>query len=414
MLRQSLIKRAVVLSLIACLLLPTYVFADAESFTDVSSAHWAHPFIDTLKSTDIISGYPDGTFKPNANVRIDEFIAMTVKALGYRFESLSSDWAKPYVDKAIELKIIQDREFTSYSAQINREQMTSVVVNAIALNEFKLGSNLEPYIKNEVSDYYLVTDHYKQNMLESYKWGIITGFTDKTFKPKNYSTRAEAAAVIAKIENVALRTPFEKTYVKYVMLPSSVGDGIDDASVEKIPYYAPLFNGKHINEVVDVAEIIKKNVNAGKGWMTFAYNPLTQATGGSYIISREAFEAADAIDNNFQSAMAMAELPDLRFGIETNDLTSQYRPYKFGMNKKVSIMNSYDRYSDYIFEYYGEKVTPILTYLFEKDAPEAIAMFKQALDYKGESVRIQKTINGRFYDLVYSSNAINITISLKK
>lgn len=407
-------KKLALLLLTMMVLSTSTNFANTATFKDVPNNHWAHPFIDTLKSTDIISGYPDGTFKPNANVRIDEFIAMTVKALGYRFESLSSDWAKPYVDKAIELKIIQDREFTSYSAQINREQMTSVVVNAIALNEFKLGSNLEPYIKNEVSDYYLVTDHYKQNMLESYKWGIITGFTDKTFKPKNFSTRAEAAAVIAKIENTALRTPFVKTDVKYVMLPTRVGDGIDDASFEEIPYYAPLFNGKHINEVVDVAEIIKKNVNVGKGWMTFAYNPLTQATGGSYIISKEALEAADAIDNNFQSAMAMAELPDMDFGIITTDLASQYRPYKFGMTKKVSIMNRYDRYSDYIFEYYGEKITPILNYLFEKDAPEAIALFKQALDYKGESVRIQKTINGRFYDLVYSSNAINITISLKK
>lgn len=407
-------KKIALLLLTMMVLSTSTSFANTATFKDVAYNHWAHPFIDTLKSTDIITGYPDGTFKPRANVRIDEFIAMTVKALGYRFEPLSSDWAKPYVDKAIELKIIQDREFTSYSAQINREQMTSVVVNAIALNEFKLGSNLEPYIKNEVSDYYLVTDHYKQNMLESYKWGIITGFTDKTFKPKNYSTRAEAAAVIAKIENVALRTPFEKTDVKYVMLPTRVGDGYDDASFEEIPYYAPLFNGKQINEVVDVAEIIKKNVNVGKGWFLLAYNPLTHATGGSFIISREAIEAADAIENDFKAAMATAELSDMNFEIITTDLTSQYRPYKFGMSKKVSVMNSYDRYSDYIFEYYGEKITPILTYLFEKDAPEAIALFKQALDYKGESVRIQKTINGRFYDLVYSSNAINITISLKK
>ena len=82
--KQSLLKRVSVLCFMVCLLVTTYAFASTENFTDVSGNHWAHPFIDTLKSTDIISGYPDGTFKPNANVRIDEFIAMTVKALGYR------------------------------------------------------------------------------------------------------------------------------------------------------------------------------------------------------------------------------------------------------------------------------------------------------------------------------------------
>ena len=255
-----------------------------------------------------------------------------------------------------------------------------------------------------MSDYYLVTDHYKQNMLESYKWGIITGFTDKTFKPKNYSTRAEAAAVIAKIENVALRTPFEKTDVKYVMLPSRVlPNGYGDDAFEEISYYAPLFNGKHINEVVDVAEILKNNINTGKGWMLFGYSPLNQSVGGTFIVSKEALEAADAIDNNFQAAMAIAELPDMVFRIETNDLASQYRPYYFGMTKKVSIMNSYDRYSDYIFEYYGEKITPILNYLFEKDAPEAIALFKQAVDHKANTNHtIQKTLNGRFISFVRS------------
>lgn len=58
---------------------------------------------------------------------------MAMKSLGYAFESKSSDWAKPYIDKAIELGVIEDKEFNSYTANITREQMASIAGNSIAI-----------------------------------------------------------------------------------------------------------------------------------------------------------------------------------------------------------------------------------------------------------------------------------------
>jgi hypothetical protein len=45
---------------------PAPAFAQSTSFSDVSSSYWARDFIAELSQRDIIAGFPDGTFKPDA------------------------------------------------------------------------------------------------------------------------------------------------------------------------------------------------------------------------------------------------------------------------------------------------------------------------------------------------------------
>ncbi len=54
-----------------------------QSFSDVSSEHWAYPYIEYAKANGIIDGYGDGTFKPENDVTIEELLKMTVCLLGY-------------------------------------------------------------------------------------------------------------------------------------------------------------------------------------------------------------------------------------------------------------------------------------------------------------------------------------------
>ncbi|MBR2472009.1 MAG: S-layer homology domain-containing protein, partial [Clostridia bacterium] len=56
-------------------------------FPDVDGAegkesHWAHPYIKTAVDLKIVNGYPDGTFKPDDNVKYEEAIKMMVCYLG--------------------------------------------------------------------------------------------------------------------------------------------------------------------------------------------------------------------------------------------------------------------------------------------------------------------------------------------
>jgi len=50
----------------------------AKEFSDVSSDHWAHEYVDTLSNQGIINGYDDGTFKPSGTITRAEFIKLMV------------------------------------------------------------------------------------------------------------------------------------------------------------------------------------------------------------------------------------------------------------------------------------------------------------------------------------------------
>ena len=55
----------------------------AQSFSDVGPDHWAYPYIEYAQQSGIIDGYDDGTFRPEAEVTIEEALKMVVSLLGY-------------------------------------------------------------------------------------------------------------------------------------------------------------------------------------------------------------------------------------------------------------------------------------------------------------------------------------------
>lgn len=53
------------------------------SFTDVPADHWAIDNIYIASQTGLVNGYPDGTFRPDANISFDEAVKIVVSGLGY-------------------------------------------------------------------------------------------------------------------------------------------------------------------------------------------------------------------------------------------------------------------------------------------------------------------------------------------
>lgn len=51
------------------------------TFSDVSENHWAYPYIEAAVSNYLIGGYPDGTFKPDAQISRAEAAALIYRAL---------------------------------------------------------------------------------------------------------------------------------------------------------------------------------------------------------------------------------------------------------------------------------------------------------------------------------------------
>jgi S-layer homology domain len=69
------------LTVLAVGALDTYAQSSpATTFTDVQPNYWAQPFIQGLAARNIVTGYPDGKFRPEQPVDRDEFAAIIRKA----------------------------------------------------------------------------------------------------------------------------------------------------------------------------------------------------------------------------------------------------------------------------------------------------------------------------------------------
>lgn len=88
-----------------------------QTFNDVPTAHWAYPSIETVRSTGLVSGYPNGQFLPNKSISRAETMAVLSNAaripmpndatinqiLGnYRDSASIPTWARPGVAAAIQ------------------------------------------------------------------------------------------------------------------------------------------------------------------------------------------------------------------------------------------------------------------------------------------------------------------------
>ncbi|USG63317.1 S-layer homology domain-containing protein [Brevibacillus ruminantium] len=70
-------------------------------FKDLPADHWATGYINLAVSQGIIKGYPDGTFKPNNNVKVAEALTVYVQGLKINVPaSTTSEWYHPYLLEA--------------------------------------------------------------------------------------------------------------------------------------------------------------------------------------------------------------------------------------------------------------------------------------------------------------------------
>lgn len=78
---------------------------NVNSFSDVSSSRWSNRAISTLANANIISGYPDGTFKPSQTITRAEFTAIaarfdTVTNVSNPFSDTVGHWAEKQISFA--------------------------------------------------------------------------------------------------------------------------------------------------------------------------------------------------------------------------------------------------------------------------------------------------------------------------
>ncbi len=187
----------------------------AERFTDIES-HWAIRYINDLSEKGVISGYEDGTFRPDQKITNVDFLSMTLKAMGQEIEESSHIEGNGYdsiYKKAVQLNLIDDKDPNDLTAiypneYMTREQAARVIYKALGFLEdfqYNQGLNDPDVSENDVllnkkfEDLFEVNPYYKRGVKGALISGIMSGYTDKNFNPKANLTRAQASVLIDKL-----------------------------------------------------------------------------------------------------------------------------------------------------------------------------------------------------------------------
>jgi hypothetical protein len=167
-------------------------YASKMAFSDVKEKDWFFPYIDMLTSKNMVKGNDDGTYAPDRTLNADEFLAFALRTMGQDQPNADGYWARNYIDKALELGLISPREYLRYDEPISREKIAKIIVRAVDY-EYK---DYEKY-SDMFSDFKQAGE--KEYILKAIELGVLAGYDDGTFRPRNTATRAEAAAMVVRM-----------------------------------------------------------------------------------------------------------------------------------------------------------------------------------------------------------------------
>ena len=171
------------------------------SFKDLPNTHWAYDMVEELKKKGIISGDNNGNFNPDSFITREEFAKLIVCAFDFydetaecNFEDVKGDWSYKYVASLYNKGITSGMSESVFGKgyNITREDMAVLCANAASITA---DGEADFKDKDTIADYALA----KVSALS--RAGIIKGFDDNTFRPKNNATRAQAASIIYNLIN---------------------------------------------------------------------------------------------------------------------------------------------------------------------------------------------------------------------
>lgn len=183
-------------ALTASVLMSSTAFANTTQFTDVPTDHQFSANIQYLVSEGVISGYGDGTFGLDDNLKRGD--AAVILARAFKLDTSSNETVFTDVNSrqagavqaGFEAGIIQGKSATSFSPDenIKRGDMALLLARAFKLEEESF---------KEFSDVPLASKGYSA-VRKVYAFGIAQGKNDTSFAPDEHVTRGEFSAFLSR------------------------------------------------------------------------------------------------------------------------------------------------------------------------------------------------------------------------
>ena len=104
-------------------------------FSDVDENHWASGYINCIAQKGIINGYPDGSFGAEDTINYAQAITILVRLLGYDGQDVNYNWPDGYIKKAHSLEITKGISFGTYE-NVTRGNAAYVIYNTLEPSQF--------------------------------------------------------------------------------------------------------------------------------------------------------------------------------------------------------------------------------------------------------------------------------------
>jgi L-asparaginase type II len=172
------------------------------AFKDIAG-HWAMVSIEKAVADGIIRGYTDGTFKPNQSLTRAEFTVMLMNALkpqgnGASLTFKDSDqigkWAVSGISQAVKAGIISGYTDGTFkpNAPISRSEIAVIIANAM---KYDLQAGSTTGFKDDAE----IPEWAKGSVKASKDHALIEGRSAGVFVPNDLATRAEAVTILLKL-----------------------------------------------------------------------------------------------------------------------------------------------------------------------------------------------------------------------
>lgn len=257
-------KKTLLLVLALCLSL-SLIYADGFKDTE---GHWALNYIEEIKESGVIQGYPDGSFKPDNKVTKSESVLMlyrTLNSMGLVEKTEEATLANRYKNLMDKNNIAEWeglREAIAYFLEHNiipEEDLTDFMRNNKHVNmtrerlSYYLGKTLNEYLKQDTGgiiesvfkDMSDINPVFLQYIDLLYKNKVISGDNHGNFNPKKSITRAELTKLL--VESKKLLKSNETLEEKVV--EATIATKLDNSN--RIIFYDIKDKTKSYNEIID-------------------------------------------------------------------------------------------------------------------------------------------------------------------
>lgn len=203
---KALVRILLILTLLLTLMTGQGVFADDPmTFSDLEKDDWAYPYIEYMVKNDFISGYPDGTFKPNDPFSRAAFGTLLYKAFDLPpateyvpYKDLDpSHWAYDAIQGATNYLTYYEMDDGIYfdpNAPTVREDVAVAMIVTAGIDEVYYPDH--KFITG-FTDYEDISPQLRDYVALAVELGIMNG-TENEFRPQAPLSRAEACKAFAK------------------------------------------------------------------------------------------------------------------------------------------------------------------------------------------------------------------------